>query len=68
MEQLSISLGHYAKGLRHGIAQAEKAGDAVTQDILTRVCGATDKLLWFVESNRTMTGTDTKKAAATAGV
>ena len=54
VEQLSTSLGLYAKSLRQGIAQAEKAEDAVTQDILTRLCGATDKLLWFVESHGTM--------------
>ena len=66
VEQLATSLGSYAKSLRHGIAQAEKAKDAVTQDILTRVCGATDKVLWFVESNGTMTRTDTRAAKTAA--
>ena len=66
VEQLSTSLGHYSRTLRHGIAHAEKAGDAVTQDILTRVCGATDKLLWFVESHGTMTPGEAKLGKAAA--
>ena len=51
VEQLSTSLGNYNKHLRAGIDKADKAGDAITTDILTRLCGSTDKLLWFVESH-----------------
>lgn len=66
VEQLSTSLGHYNKSLRAGIDQASKAGDAVTTDVLTRICGASDKLLWFVESNGTMTAEPIVKTAAAA--
>ena len=71
VEQLSTSLGQYNKSLREGIDQADKAGDAVTTDTLTRNCGASDKLLWLVESHGTMThrGADRgeqKAKAATA--
>lgn len=64
VEQLSSSLGHYNDRLREAIDQADKSGDAVTTDILTRLCGSSDKLLWFVESHGTMARSDSKKRSA----
>ena len=58
VEQLSSSLGQYNKTIRDGIDQADKGGDAVTTDTLTRICGSSDKLLWFVESHGTMLRAD----------
>ena len=66
VEQLSTSLGQYNKHLRDGIEKADKAGDAVTTDILTRLCGATDKLLWFVESHGTKAGEPQVRKSAAA--
>ena len=54
VEQLSTSLGNYNKHLRASIDKADDAGDAITTDILTQLCGSTDKLLWFVESHGTL--------------
>lgn len=66
VEQLATSLGLYVKSLRDGIDEADKAEDAVTTDVLIRICGETDKLLWFVESHGTMSTADLKTAKTAA--
>ena len=48
---LSRALGAFGKSVRQGIDQAAKSNDAITADILTEVCRAADKNLWFVESH-----------------
>jgi starvation-inducible DNA-binding protein len=54
IEQLSKSLGAFSKHLVSAIETTDKAGDPVTTDILTQICGAVDKMLWFVESHLTV--------------
>lgn len=48
---LAASLGAFGKLLLDGIKQADEAEDPVTVDILTSICRAVDKTLWFVESH-----------------
>jgi starvation-inducible DNA-binding protein len=64
VEALATSLGQYNKYLRAGIKEADDAEDAVTTDILTRLCGSADKMLWFVESHGIGRSEVRKKAAA----
>jgi starvation-inducible DNA-binding protein len=45
------ALAGFANAAREGIEEADDADDAVTTDLLTRVVGAADKQLWFVESH-----------------
>ncbi len=51
IKQLATSLAQFGKHLLKGVKQADEAEDAVTADILTSICRATDKTLWFVESH-----------------
>ena len=51
IDAVAASLATFGKLLEDGIEKAAKAGDAVTADILTGLCRATDKTLWFVESH-----------------
>ena len=48
---VSDALAGFANAAREAIEEAEDADDAVTTDLLTRVVGAADKQLWFVESH-----------------
>jgi len=45
------ALAGCANAARADIEQASAADDAITADLLTRITGATDKQLWFVESH-----------------
>lgn len=45
------ALASFAEEIRHAIDAAHDAGDAVTTDLLTKVCGELDKDLWFVEAH-----------------
>ncbi len=44
-------LAAYANGLRAHITEVERAGDAVTADLITTLAGEADKMLWMVESH-----------------
>ncbi len=44
-------LATYTNSLRAHIAEAERAGDPVTADLLTTLAGEADKMLWMVESH-----------------
>jgi len=48
---ISNALATFAEEIRGAIDIADKAGDAVTTDILTTVCGDLDKDLWFIEAH-----------------
>lgn len=48
---VSDALAACANAARENIEQAQDAEDAVTADVLTRIAGAADKQLWFVESH-----------------
>ena len=43
--------GAVANAIRHGIEQADEAGDADTADIFTQASRALDKALWFLEAH-----------------
>jgi len=45
------ALASCANAARADIEEASAADDAITADLLTRITGATDKQLWFVESH-----------------
>jgi starvation-inducible DNA-binding protein len=45
------ALAFCANATRADIEAASTAGDAITADLLTRITGATDQQLWFVESH-----------------
>ena len=45
------ALAFCANDARADIAEADAADDAITTDLLTRITGAADKQLWFVESH-----------------
>jgi starvation-inducible DNA-binding protein len=48
---VSDALAGFANAAREAIEEADDADDAITTDLLTRVVGAADKQLWFVESH-----------------
>lgn len=52
IEQLAESMALFGKNTLRGIEVAQEQEDPVTADILTRICGEVDKLLWFVESHQ----------------
>jgi starvation-inducible DNA-binding protein len=62
VERLAKSLGDFSKLLLEAIEKSDEAGDPVTTDVLTTICRAVDKMMWFVESH----GTATVKASAQA--
>ncbi len=45
------ALAYCANAARADIEEADAADDAITTDLLTRITGAADKQLWFVESH-----------------
>ena len=51
IKQLADALATVASRVRAAIADAERAGDAGTADLLTEISRAADKLLWFVEAH-----------------
>ena len=48
---ITEALACCANGARKGIEGADKADDAVTADLLTRITSEADKQLWFVEAH-----------------
>lgn len=51
VEAVSNVLGVFAKKMRAAIDACDDAGDAVSADLCTQICGEVDKQLWFVESH-----------------
>ncbi|MGH7242811.1 MAG: DNA starvation/stationary phase protection protein Dps [Phycisphaerales bacterium] len=50
-DALAASLSLLATKWRDAIDQSDKAGDAVTCDLFTRLTGELDKYIWFIESH-----------------
>lgn len=51
VEAIARGLAAFGEQTRTFIERSDKAGDAVTNDILVEICRGTDKWLWMVESH-----------------
>lgn len=51
VDALSDAVARYGKATRSAIEDANKAGDAGTTDLLTRISQEADKYLWFIEAH-----------------
>lgn len=52
IEGVIASLSDFANACRDAIETGDDLDDAVTTDLLTRITGALDKQLWFVEAHQ----------------
>ncbi len=51
VEAVSTALADFGKKVRQNIADISEIGDADTEDLLTEISRAIDKMLWFVEAH-----------------